>query len=71
MPNAKTQRLVPNTRYIPLAGIGVLRREKLFLSREKRKFYFFASGETQILSFAFFSDANMLVSPTQSSGLGG
>ena len=33
MPNAKTQRQGPNATYIPLAGVGVLRREK-------RKFYF-------------------------------
>ena len=54
MPDAKTQRQEPNATYIPLAGVGVLRRDK-------RKFYI----------FPFFSDTNMLVSPTQNSGVGG
>ena len=66
---------------MPLAGVGVL-------CRGKRKFYVFASGETQILRFASgetqilrfasgetqilaYSDTNMLVSPTQNSGVGG
>ena len=46
MTNAKTQRQGPNATYIPLAGVGVLRRDK-------RKSFFFSSGQTQILFFAF------------------
>ena len=41
MPNAKTQRQGPNATYIPLAGVGVLRRGKrkfYVLRRGKRKF---------------------------------
>ena len=56
---------------MPLAGVGVL-------CRGKRKFYVFASGETQILRFASgetqslaYSDTNMFVSPTKNSGVGG
>ena len=71
MPNAKTQRQEPDATYIPLAGVGVLRQGKC-------KFYAFCVRETQILCFALgetqilaFSDTNMLVSPTQNSGVGG
>ena len=36
MPNTKTQRQGPNATYIPLAGVGVLRRDKRNFSVSRR-----------------------------------
>ena len=63
MPNAKTQRQGPNATYIPLAGVGVLRRDGrnlFFLRRDKHKFNFLRFFRYQHVGILALGDAKVL-----------
>ena len=53
MPNAKTQCKGPNATYIPLAGVGVLHRDK-------RKFNFFVFFQILYVGILVLGDAKVL-----------
>ena len=64
MPNTSPNARGPNANYIPLTGIGGW-------CRANANFEFCVGANTNLKGLRWLQDTNMLVSPTQKSGVGG